>query len=159
MRKTPLRRKKPLKPRAIRKNGKPRSAPGKAKGKSLTAAAGMYARQACLEAFGHKCCARGRFGIECGTIGSRAYLERCHIYTRSHQRLTFHPDNVFCACPFHHDWLDAHPAVRTQFVEEILPGRMAKLAELDMILPKGANAKFWCEAYREMGFTTTGRKK
>lgn len=148
-----LRRKKPLAPK---KNGKPRAAPGKAKGKSLTTAASMLARQACLHEFDHKCAARHQFGIECGTIGGRAYLEWAHIFGRAHARLKFHPENCLALCPMHHDYLDSHPAVKIEFVNELFPERLQKLAELDRTLPKGARPDFWAAYYREAGFTTKG---
>lgn len=131
----------------------------KPKARSLTKAAEMYARQACLHRWGHRCCAAGKLDTECGTIPNRAYVEWAHIHgRRASPRLKFHPDGAIILCPVHHDYLDSHPAVKSEFLEELIPGIGQKLAELERILPKWS-AKDWCEYYRSVGFTTTGRRK
>jgi hypothetical protein len=70
-------------------------------------------------------------------------------------RLTYHPENCVALCGAHHTYFTSHPLTFGEFIEELLPGRITKLAELERTLPKGSDAKFWVAYYKEMGFTTT----
>jgi hypothetical protein len=163
MKRTPLKRKKPL---ARKKNGLPRKPPGGATGRSLTRVVTMMARQAVLEECGHACMAAGRYGVECAPRVVRGvvwpFLESCHLRAKGmggKSRLRFHPDNLIAMCGAHHIYFTNQPLTFIEFIEEIWPGRWSKLAELERTLPKGENADFWRDYYIEQGFTQTGRRK
>lgn len=132
MKRTPLKRKRPLKAKTkpwLRPDGKPKrgwTKTGKPSGKSLMAKADRLARADC-HARGY-CQAEGwvkwnppKSGIgKDGVCGGS--LEWCHIRSRSYRSIRHDPRNCLSLCSACHRHFTRNPDEFAFFVEQLLPG-------------------------------------
>lgn len=152
MKRTPLKRKKALK-KGLKADGSPKRGYTKAGNrslKSLTTSADGLARKACHSrgycqaAEWEKMNPPKTNGGACG-----GGLQWCHIESRRHKKIRWHPDNCLCMCAQCHAYFTDHSAEFGLFVEWLFPGRLAWLAELDRTTPK-IDADYWIGYYKRL---------
>lgn len=124
MRRTPLKRGKPL----ARKPLKPKKPAAKSE-KWFRNQCDIIAREICLLTAENKCAARNLDHPKSPQCSLDAPMQWCHLKSRRFVRLRHDPENSVCMCAAHHRFTTDHPDVFRDLIEGLYPGRWQSLNE------------------------------